>query len=167
VGNALIKLILRNNVIIETEDGRRQRLTIDEETLKNPKVLQTGLAFPADSTFASLNPDEIQGGKTFQVTRNQIPSSSEEIQSFIDKFYLTPQTDQNSFGGFSVGRMRAGYLISQLGMRTGDVIKGLDDYEFTSPGDLEYLFQQLAQGGNFTVVVERRGQVQKLNVHVQ
>ena len=31
VGKAVIKVILRNNVIIETEDGRRMRLTIDEE----------------------------------------------------------------------------------------------------------------------------------------
>jgi type II secretion system protein C len=159
VGKALIKLILRNNVIIETEDGRRQRLTIDEEAIKNPMP---------QSTTASLGLGENQRGEgTFQVPLDEVPSSPSDIRNVIEEMSLRPQTSEGKISGLSVGRLRAKDILSRIGLRTADIIKGLDGHEFTSPGDLEYLFQQLAQGGNFTVVVERRGQVQKLNVHVE
>lgn len=159
VGNALIKLILRNNVIIETEDGRRQRLTIDEEAIKNPMP---------QSTTASLGLGENQRGEgTFQVPLDEVPSSPSDIRNVIEEMSLRPQTSEGKISGLSVGRLRAKDILSRIGLRTADIIKGLDGHEFTSPGDLEYLFQQLAQGGNFTVVVERRGQVQKLNVLVE
>lgn len=159
VGKALIKLILRNNVIIETEDGRRQRLTIDEEAVKNP--------MPQPLT-ASFGPSENQRGEgTFQVPLDEVPSSPSDIQNVIEELSLRPQSSEGKITGISVGRLRAKDILSRIGLRTADIIKGLDDHEFTTPGDMEYLFQQLAQGGNFMVVVERRGQVQKLNVHVE
>jgi type II secretion system protein C len=167
VGKTVIKAIFRNSVVIEMEGGQRRRLTIDEEPVKNPEAQQAGLGFPPESAAVSLNPDEIQGRSTFQVPRSEVPSTSEDIQAFIKKFNLTSENDQKKFGGFSVGRLRSSYLLYQLGMRTGDVIKGLDDYEFSTPQDLEYLFQRLSQGGNFTVRVERRGQPQKLSVLIE
>jgi type II secretory pathway component PulC/transposase InsO family protein len=168
VGKAVLKVILRNIVIIETEDGQRRRLSVDEELLRNPKALQAGLGPLPESPLASFSPGIIQGeGSTFQALREEVPSSSEDIQNFIEKFNLNSQDDPKKFTGFSVGRMRASYLLYQLGLRTGDVIKGLDDYEFSNPGDLEYFFQRLAQGGEFTVMVERRGQLQELNVSIE
>jgi type II secretory pathway component PulC len=166
VGKAVIKVILRNIVIIETDDGQRRRLSVDEELLRTPMALPAGLGLSPESPAASFG--VIQGdGSTFQVLREEVPSSPEDIQNFIEKFNLNSQDDSKKFTGFSVGRMRASYLLYQLGLRTGDVIKGLDDYEFSNPGDLEYFFQRLAQGGDFRVMVERRGQLQKLDVLIE
>jgi len=168
VGKAVIKVILRNNVIIETEDGRRMRLTIDEEVVKNPRAAQTGLGFPAESAAASFNPDAIQGaGSTFQVPREEVPSSPEDIRNVIEELNLTSQNDKKKLSGFSVGRLIAKDFLFQLGVRTGDVIKGVDDYEFKTPADLDYFFQRLARGGDLTVVVERRGRLQKLKALIE
>jgi type II secretion system protein C len=165
VGKAVIKAILRNNVIIETEDGRRRRLTIDEETVKNPMPLQASLGPLPQPPTASPGLSGNQGaGSTFHVPREAMPSSPEGIRNAIEELNLP---DQEKLSGFPVGRVIARDILYQLGVRTGDVIKGLDDYEFTTPGDLEYFFQRLAQGGNFSVLVERRGQVQNLNVLVK
>jgi type II secretory pathway component PulC len=165
VGTAVIQAILRNNVIIETADGRRRRLTIDEEAVKNSTPLQASLGpLPQPSIASSGLSGNLEGRSTFHVPREDMPSSPEGIRNAIEDLNLP---DQEKVNGFPVGRVIARDILYQLGVRTGDVIKGLDDYEFTSPGDLEYFFQRLAKGGNFTVLVERRGQVQKLNVLVE
>ena len=46
VDKAVIKVILRNNVIIETADGHRKRLTLDEEDRKNQKAATDTVATP-------------------------------------------------------------------------------------------------------------------------
>jgi type II secretion system protein C len=168
VGKAVIKAILRNNVIIETEDGRRMRLTIDEKLEKNQKTAQTRLEIGPESAAASFNPAEIQSaGGTFQVAREAIPSSPSDIRRVIEELSLTPQINEGKIGGFSVGRLRAKDILSRIGLRTGDIIKGVDDDEFNAPEDLEFFFQRLARAGDLAVVVERRGRLQKLNVIIE
>jgi len=156
VGKAVIKIILRNNVIIETEDGRRMRLTIDEEAGKRPMAAQSGLEVPPESAVV-----------LFQVPREEVPSSPEDIRSVIEELSLTPQLDEGKIRGFSVGRLRAKDILSRIGLRTGDIIKGVDDNEFKNPADLDYFFQRLARGGDLTVMVERRGQLQKLKALIE
>ena len=156
VGKAVIKIILRNNVIIETEDGRRMRLTIDEEAGNRPMAAQPGLEVPPESAAV-----------LFKVPREEVPSSPEDIRSVIEELNLTPQLDEGKIRGFSVGRLRAKDILSQIGLRTGDIIKGMDDNEFKNPADLDYLFQRLARGGDLTVMVERRGQLQKLKALIE
>ena len=156
VGKAVIKIILRNNVIIETEDGRRMRLTIDEEAGNRPMAAQPGLEVPPESAVV-----------LFQVPREEVPSSPEDIRNIIEELNLTPQNDKKKLNGFSVGRLIAKDFLFQLGVRTGDVIKGMDDYEFKTPADLDYFFQRLARGGDLTVMVERRGQLQKLKALIE
>jgi len=51
VDKAVIKVILRNNVIIETADGHRKRLTLDEEDRKNQKAARIQSLHPRFKTL--------------------------------------------------------------------------------------------------------------------
>ncbi|MBI5577886.1 MAG: hypothetical protein HY895_01925, partial [Deltaproteobacteria bacterium] len=91
VGKSVIRLILRNAVIIETEDGSRKRLSTDEEAAKSPKSGGEGTGPPAGSAAASFNPDDIQGdGSTFQVPRDEVPASPPDVQRVIEELKLAP-----------------------------------------------------------------------------
>lgn len=166
VGKAVIRLILRNAVIIETEDGSRKRLSTDEEA-KGSKPGREG-GPPAGSPAAAFNPDDIQGdGSTFQVPLDEVPSSPADVQRVMEELKLAPQMADGKMSGVSVGRLRAKDILSRIGLRTGDIIKGVDNEEFDSPEDLGYLFERLAQGGDMAVLVERRGRLQKLKINIQ
>jgi len=131
-------------------------LTIDEEAGNRPMAAQPGLEVPQESAVV-----------LFQVPREEAPSSPEDIRNVIEDLSLTPRLDEGKMRGFSVGRLRFKDFLFQLGVRTGDVIKGMDDYEFKTPADLDYFFQRLARGGDLTVMVERRGQLQKLKALIE
>jgi type II secretory pathway component PulC len=49
-------------------------------------------------------------------------------------------------------------------LRTGDVVKALNDEKITGPGEAEVLFRALARRGDFDILVERRGRLQHLSV---
>jgi type II secretory pathway component PulC len=52
-------------------------------------------------------------------------------------------------------------------MRTGDVVKGVDGQEYGGPEDAELFLRRLAQGGQISVLIERRGQPIKLDVLIE
>ncbi|MBI5578102.1 MAG: hypothetical protein HY895_03035, partial [Deltaproteobacteria bacterium] len=123
---------------------------------------------PAGSAAASFNPDDIQGdGSTFQVPRDEVPASPPDVQRVIEELKLAPQVTDGKMSGVAVGRLRAKDVLSRIGLRTADIIKGVDNEEFDSPEDLEYFFERLAQGGDMAVLIERRGRLQKLKINIK
>ena len=161
VGKVVIRAILRNNVVVENADGSRRRLSVDEEPGKG------GRAAAQAAAPAIQQPQAAEMPGVFQVRLTEVPASPEDIRKTVEELKLSPQTENGTLSGFSVGRLRARDVLWQAGLRTGDVIKGVDDEEFQSPQDLEYFFQRLARGGEVSIMAERRGRPVQLNVKVE
>jgi type II secretion system protein C len=161
VGKAVIKLILRNTVIIETEDGRRRRLNTDDEVAKNSKPGQEWIETPKQSNVIR------DDGSTLDVQRDEVPSSPSDVRSLIGDIRFAPQMVEGKMGGVSVGRLSAQNILYRMGLRSADVIKGVDDEEFDSAEGFQSFFERLAQGGDMTVLVERRGRLQKLKINIK
>jgi type II secretory pathway component PulC len=168
VGKAVIKAILRNNVIIETEDGRRKRLTIDEENPKNPWTAQEA----SDSTAAASETPEAPLGihenpTIFQVPLKEIAPSLNNIRSALGEMSASPQMSTGNRNGFYVGSLGPENILVRLGLRPGDLIRGVDDEEFESPQEREIFLRRLAEGGDLSILIQRRGRLQRLNVLIE
>ena len=161
VGKVLIRAILRNNVVVENADGSRRRLSVDEEPGKGGRTAAQAAAPAIQEPQAAEMPG------VFQVRLTEVPASPEDIRKTVEELKLSPQTEDGTLSGFSVGRLRAKDVLWQAGLRTGDVIKGVDEEEFNSPQDLEYFFQRLARGGEVSIMAERRGRPVQLNVKIE
>jgi type II secretion system protein C len=161
VGKVLIRAILRNNVVVENEDGSRRRLSVDDEPGRGGRAAVQAVA------PATPQPQTAEMPGVFQVRLAEVPASPEDVRKTVEELKLTPQTEDGALSGFSVGRLRAKDVLWQAGIRTGDVIKGVDDEEFQSPQDLEYFFQRLARGGDVSITAERRGRPVRLNVKIE
>jgi type II secretory pathway component PulC len=160
IGKAVVKLILRNTVIIETDDGRRWRLSTSDEVASGPKSGQEALANQAEANNIMAD------AGTLNVPRDEVPSSPSDVRSVIGDIRLAPQMVEGKLGGVSIGRLNNQNVLSRIGLRTADVIKGMDDMEFASAEDLEVLYERLSRGGDITLLVERRGRLQKLKVTI-
>ena len=168
VGTAVIKSILRNTVIIETERGERRRLSVDEDPRKNPGTEQPLQALPAQAAAAPAPPENIPAGDgTFQVSRNEVAASLSDIPRVIEESIITTPVKDGNPQGFYLKRLRAADALFRIGMRTGDVVKGVDGQEYGGPEDAELFLQRLAQGGHLSVLIERRGQPRKLDVLIE
>ena len=168
VGKAVIKAILRNNVIIETEDGRRKRLTIDEENPKNPRTPQEASDSTAAVSATAEAPLGIHENPTiFQVPLKEIAPSLNNIRSALGEMSASPQMSTGNSNGFYVGSLGPENILVRLGLRPGDLIRGVDDEEFESPQEREILLRRLAEGGDLSILIQRRGRLQRLNVLIE
>ena len=146
IGGVLIKQIFRNNVIIATSSGE-QRLTI------------TGVSVP------QVSPADVEDkGVILQIPRNEIAEYLPGIGQMLKESNSAPNISGGEPDGFSVGRLRAHDLLFRIGLRTGDVIKEVNGEVIDSPDDVESLARRMARGGEFSVLIKRRGQLQQLNL---
>jgi general secretion pathway protein C len=157
-GNALIKRILRNNVIIVTDRGER-RLTIDDEDIKRPPSAQTvtGLPTPAGSKIQDST-------SNISISHEVVAERLVNYEQLMKEVNISPE--HPGIEGLRLGAVTANSPLTRFGLRTGDVIKEMNGEEITGPDDAETFFQTLAGGGKLTIVVERRGRLQKLNLSI-
>jgi general secretion pathway protein C len=167
VGKAVIKVILRNNVIIETADGHRKRLTLDEEDRKNQKAATDTVATP-EVQDTGPRPAYVQETEViFQIPLDQVASSLSDIRRAMTESNISPHTSDGKPDGFYVGSLGPQNVLARIGLRTGDVIMGMDDEEFEGTQKAEVFFQRLARGGDFSILVLRRGRLQKMNILIE
>ena len=146
-----------NNVIIVTDRGER-RLTLD------PGQHARDLRLDRQSPGCRL-----RAGSKIQDSTSNISISHEVVaerlvnyEQLMKEVNISPE--HPGIEGLRLGAVTADSRLTRFGLRTGDVIKEMNGEEITGPDDAETFFQTLAGGGKLTIVVERRGRLQKLNL---
>jgi type II secretory pathway component PulC len=166
VANVLIKRILRNNVIILTASGE-QRLAVDEKltagtsaSLVQPAA--AGVNFPGAPQADGENPE-----LTYEIPRSEIARALPGIRERLDELNISAEIPVSKPDGFTLGRVVASDVLFRIGIRTGDVIKSVDGEAVDGPEDAERFLQRMIRGGDFSILVERRGQLQPLNLSIK
>lgn len=177
-GNVLIKRILRNNVIVATERGE-QRLTVDYENVKAPAPTPSaappplpasaqpgtppGARMPAADEAPSAEAPEIH----FSMPRGSLAKSLANPAALLSEMGIAPGKDQPTGDGLRLGVVNPRNPLARLGLRTGDVIREFDGESVSGPADAESLLKTLSEGGDFNVLVERRGRPLRLNLSIE
>jgi type II secretion system protein C len=163
VAQTKIVAILRNQVVVETETGERLRLSVDEEpptggTPKSRPVFGPAVAFQGIPSS--------QNEPIYQVPIADVVSSFSEPKTVIEQTIASPHLSEGRPDGFYLGRLRAADVLYRIGLRTGDVVKGVDGMAFEGPQDAERFLSRLSQGGRMELQISRRGQDRKVDVIV-
>jgi type II secretory pathway component PulC len=177
-GKVLIKRILRNNVIVATERGE-QRLTVDYENVKAPATTPPA-APPALSAYAQ--PDTPPGARLpaadeapsaeapeihFSMPRGSLAKSLANPAALLSEMGIAPGKDQPAADGLRLGVVSPRNPLARLGLRTGDVIREFDGESVSGPADAESFLKTMSEGGEFNVLVERRGRPLRLNLSIE
>ncbi|MBI5578828.1 MAG: PDZ domain-containing protein [Deltaproteobacteria bacterium] len=167
VGKAVIRRILRNSIIIETDRGQRRRLAVEDGPAKVPPVQAASLLNPYETPSLPANlPENQEGTLTFDVSREAVAPLMES-RRFIEETLMSQHLQDGEPDGLRLGAVAPGNPLARIGLRTGDVVKSLNDEEITRPEKAEELLQALALGGDFAILIERRGQMKTLNVNIK
>jgi len=167
VGKAVIRRILRNNVIIETDGGQRRRLTVEDGPAKAPRELAAPLVNLYGTPSPPSNLPELQESPISLEVPSEWVAPLRETRRFIEETLVSQNLHDGQPNGLRLGAVAPGNPLARMGLKTGDVVKTLNDEEITGPEKAEEFLQALAGGGDFTILVERRGQLRNLNVNIK
>lgn len=102
------------------------------------------------------------GQNAYAIPRNLIDSQLSN-PAFLRNATIVAHKD----GGFLVKRMKKGSLYEKLGLKRGDIIKGANGQPINNIQDAMRHYQQLGSLGQIELEVQRAGQSQMLQFHLE
>ncbi len=157
VKQALIKRILRHNVVINT--GRR-----DEVLTMVPEESKGKTRAPERATRARRRPS---AGSTIRLDREELESQMENLNELMQQVRIRPFMEGRRPAGFLVSNIKPGSLFSKMGLRNGDVIQGVNGEAITTPDQAIELYESLMEGGEIALEIKRGRRKQNLRYEIK
>jgi len=145
-GDVLIKKILRNKVIIDAGRGEELLALELEETGK--KVDFSPAPQPPGSKRGPASREE-----ALRFDRAEVEAALGNVDQVIQELSISPFMRSGRPAGFRIGKLPRDSILVGMGLRTGDLIIGVNDQAVTGPEQAAEFFQTLKQGGDVTIKV--------------
>jgi general secretion pathway protein C len=173
IQNAVVKSILAGRVVLRV-DGHDEVLAIDE--LKSPETViapagsrqtaamsaQAELAATDVSARAELAATAVME-RRISIKRQDIDESFENINDLISQATIQPHYTDGEADGLTVTGIKPGSIFRKMGLRNGDVVKGVNDNEIKTAEDLISMYNDLRSDSNISLKIIRRGRETNLN----
>lgn len=166
IQNASIKMILREKVVLRV-NGKDEILEIEEvlsgsrdsgrpSSIANRRS-QKRRPFKRSSTANSQN---------ITLDRSKIESAVKNINDLMKNVRIQPHFTDGQPDGFRLTGVRPNSFFSNMGLKSGDVITGVDGKKIESVDDAFMLYQGLQSSSNIQLQLKRKGQQKNINYKI-
>jgi type II secretion system protein C len=168
-GKVKIKKILRNNVVITTADGD-ELLTVEiKESGKSAAPAQSPYVGSQSSSAQQSAGTRQQRARTssIRLKRDEIADSFADIDGLMEQMKITAYKSGDEAAGFRLGSITRDSVLRKMGLRSRDVIVGIDDETITGPDQASGFFKRLADGGEVTIKLKRRRRTRQIKLNIE
>jgi type II secretion system protein C len=168
-GKVKIKKILRNNVVITTDDGD-ELLTVEiKESAKSAPAAQSPYIGSQSSSAqqASMTRQQRVRTSSIRLKRDELADSFADIDELMEQMKITAYKSGDEASGFRLGSITRDSVLRKMGLRSRDVIVGIDDETITSPDQAADFFKRLADGGEVTIKLKRRRRTRQIKLNIE
>jgi general secretion pathway protein C len=166
IQNASIKMILREKVVLRV-NGKDEILGIEEvpsgsrdsgrpSSIANRRS-QKRRPFKRSSTADSQN---------ITLDRSKIESAVKNVNDLMKNVRIQPHFTDGQPDGFRLSGVRPNSFFSNMGLKSGDVITGVDGKKIESVDDAFMLYQGLQSSSNIQLQLKRKGQQKNINYKI-
>jgi general secretion pathway protein C len=149
IQNARVKRILSGKVVLRVA-GHDEILAIREPQTKPSPALPAPLKTAATETNVT-------------VKRSVLSGSLENMNQLLREVRIRPRFKDGKDDGYRVLWIKPNSFFLDLGLRDGDVIKGVNHQEVETTEDLLALYRDLKAGTPISLQLERRGKAKTIN----
>lgn len=146
VASAEVIKILRGTVVLRV-NGRDEVLAMKEE--------DTGKGHPTSGST-----ERAEGSIT--VDKGEIDQAFKNMNQLLTQVRIRPYFSSGKPDGFMVSNIKNGSIFEKMGLRSGDVIRGVNDRPITSADDMLELYRGLQSGSEINLNIKRRGKEETL-----
>jgi general secretion pathway protein C len=155
----LIRVERRKAIIRNTENSRLEYIEIPEDgKVSFAKKAVT----PAPGVFS-------QQGDTIAIKRSDLNNYLKNLPDLLQQATAVPNIVPGSGGevdGFKMLGIETNSVFSQIGLKVGDVLKGVNGEKVNSPAKAMELYNSLRNEGHIELEIERDGKQSSLNFNI-
>jgi type II secretion system protein C len=104
---------------------------------------------------------------SINLNRKEIEASLTDTDQLLEEIGISPYMQGDRPAGFRISRVPPQIVLRKMGLRSRDVIVGVNDQEITSPEQAVEFFQTLAEGGDVTIKIKRRRRSRQIKLNIE
>jgi general secretion pathway protein C len=149
IQNATVKAIHREKVVLDV-DGRDEVLAMEKVSSSK----SSGMRHTARS--GSPGGDSSRGMK-ISLQRSQIDAAMENVTDLMSQIKVRPHFTDGKPDGIMLSSIQPRSIFRRMGLRSGDIITGVDGKEIESVDDALQFYENLSSSSNLKLQLKRRG----------
>ncbi len=166
VENAFINKIFREKVILNV-NGANEVLKIEKATDGRGKKMLPRAPGVMRKPPAS-KPSRTKGRRTkIKVSRNEIEKSMSNLNQVFRQVRVRPHFYNGKPDGLTISGIKPRSIFRKLGLRSGDVILGVDGQEIRSVNDAVKFYRSLGENPNLQLQIKRRGMPRTIDYEIR
>jgi general secretion pathway protein C len=154
VQEAVVKSILRGKVVLAV--GNRDEILVMEEPA-------SGDSDDRQESVTERSQGVERMERTITLRHANIDESLEDINDLLSQASIRAHYTDNQSDGLAITGIKAGSIFRRMGLRNGDIIRGVSDNEIKSPEDVIVLYNDLKSETDVSLQITRRGREMSLN----
>jgi len=152
IQKAQIKMILRKKVVLSV-NGKDEILLMDEN--KNKKKRSS--PFSKDQELSRPG-GRFDYDETVTIDREKINDSLKNINQLMSQVKVRPHFKDGKPNGLLLSHVRSNSIFKEMGLKNGDIVKGVNGNEIQSVDDALKFYESLKSSSSVEVQIERRGE---------
>jgi len=161
VENAIVKMILREKVILNVNGN--------DEILKIEKVLSSKKKTIKPSAAKSSKHKTSKSSKRtkIKVKRSELEASLNNLNEVFKQVRVRPHFRNGKPDGLTISGIKPQSVFRKLGLKSGDVILGVDGNDIRSVDDALKFYQSLGENANLQLKIKRRGMPRTIDYEIK
>jgi general secretion pathway protein C len=160
IQDATIKMILRKKVVLRV-NGKDEILVMEDE-----KRNGASRAAAASGRDARSPAGETGDSENIRIERSEINSVLGNINQLMRQAKVRPYFRDGKPSGLLLTHIRRNSIFTELGLKSGDIVKGVNGKPIQSVDDALEFYNKLKNSSSVQLEIERRGQTKSLSYQI-
>ena len=160
IQNAVVKLILREKVILKVGDDD-EILAMEENTGQGRRNVRS--SSPTSKPKLPVS----RAARKIKLRGAQIEKAMENLGDLMEQATLRPHIENGNAAGISITGIKPNAIFRKMRLRNGDIITGVNGNSIDSVEDAVKFVEQLSSGSDIQLQIKRRGREQSLDYSIE
>lgn len=153
IQNATVKIILREKVVLNV-NGKDEILGI-EKAIGSQEIRKPSRELVGTSS------------QNITVKRSQIDTAVKDVNTLMKQIRIRPNFKNGKPDGFRLTGIRPNSIFYNMGLKSGDIIMGVDGKDIESVDDALKFYQNLQSSSKVQLQIKRRGRLKTIDYRIE
>ena len=104
---------------------------------------------------------------SIRLKRDEVANSLADIDGLLEQMKIAPYKSGDQAAGFRLVSITRDSVLRKMGLRSRNMIVGIDDETITGPDQASGFFKKLADGGEVTIKLKRRRRTREIKLNIE
>jgi general secretion pathway protein C len=158
IQDAVVVMILKGKIVLQV-GGREELLEMDQWT--------SGVSAPQSSSSSQAFAQVDDRQQVISIKRSQVDEAIKDINQLMKQVRIIPNFNQGKPDGLMISGIPQDSFFSQIGLRSGDILSGVDGKAIESVDDALKLYTGMKSASRLKLQLKRGGREEVIDYAIE